>query len=64
MKKFNGFENYVLATGLELVREQWQVEIEKLESAGKIPLMTKEYVDMIISDLTEKINLATLKIKK
>jgi hypothetical protein len=64
MKKFNGFENYVLATGLKLVQEQWQTEIEKLESAGKIPLMTKGYVDMVISDLTVKINLATLKSKK
>lgn len=55
MKKLNGFEQYLIVTGLELVRVDMKLGIDKIESENKKPMMTKGYVDMIIEETLGKI---------
>ena len=63
MKKLNGFESYLVIEGLALLKEAWKKDIEEVRAKGKNPLMTKGYVDMVISDAIAKIKLLTLKQK-
>ena len=55
MKKLNGFEQYLIITWLEMVKEKMKSDIDKVESAGKMPMMTKGYVDMIIEETLDKV---------
>jgi len=63
MKKFNGFEAYLILEGLKEVATSMKEGIEKTEAEGKMPLMTTGYVDMVIKDAVEKVNSLTLKQK-
>lgn len=63
MKKLNGFENYLVTEGLNMLRNEWKKDIKEVEAKGKNPLMTAGYVDMVISDTIEKIKTLTLKQK-
>ena len=63
MKKFNGFEKYLLEEGLKMVMEQMKVDIRKVESEGKNALMTEGYVDMVGKETLEKLVNLTLKQK-
>ena len=63
MKKFNGFEAYLILEGLKEVSASMKEGIEKTLAEGKMPLMTTGYVDMIIKDAVEKVNSLTLKQK-
>jgi len=63
MKKFNRFERHLLESGLEMIKDDMKHEICKIEAKGKNPIMTQEYVDMIILDLETKIKEMTLKTK-
>ena len=63
MKKFNGFEAYLILEGLKEVAASMKEGIEKTEAEGKLPLMTTSYVDMVIKDAVEKVNSLTLKKK-
>jgi hypothetical protein len=63
MKKLNGFESYLVIEGLNAVRTQWQKDIKETEAMGNNTLMTRGYVDMVISETIDKIKLLTLKQK-
>jgi hypothetical protein len=64
MKKFNEFECSLIVQGLQLVAEGWKAEITKVEAEGKRSMFTQGYVDMVVKELTEKVQLGTLKPKK
>lgn len=63
MKKFNGFEAYLILEGLKEVSASMKEGIEKTLAEGKLPLMTTGYVDMVIKDAVEKVNSLTVKQK-
>ena len=63
MKKFNGFEAYLILEGLKEVAVSMKEGIVKTEAEGKLPLMTTGYVDMVIKDAVEKVNSLTIKQK-
>ena len=63
MKKFNGFEAYLILEGLKEVAASMKEGIEKTLAEGKMPLMTAGYVDMIVAETVEKVNSLTLKQK-
>ena len=63
MKKLNGFESYLVISGLIEVRNQMIMDIKALEKEGKNPLMTTGYVEMIIDETINKIKSLTLKQK-
>lgn len=64
MKKLNGFERYLIITGLSMVKEKMKSDIDKVESAGKMPMMTKGYVDMVIEETLDKVSGLSKKVKK
>jgi len=63
MKKFNGFEAWLILEGLKLAAEDMKQGIEQTLANGKMPLMTIGYVDMVIKDAVEKVNSLTVKQK-
>jgi len=63
MKKFNGFEKYLLEQGLNMVMEQMKIDIRQAEAKGKNALMTEGYVDMIGKETLEKLVSLTKKQK-
>lgn len=63
MKKFNGFEKYLLEQGLNMVMEQMKIDIRKVEAEGNNALMTEGYVDMVGKETLEKLVSLTLKQK-
>ena len=63
MKKFNGFEAWLILEGLKLASEDMKQGIEQAIANGKIPLMTTGYVDMVIKEAVDKVNSLTLKQK-
>ena len=63
MKKFNGFEAWLILEGLKLASEDMKQGIEQTIANGKMPLITTSYVDMVIKDVIEKVNSLTVKQK-
>ena len=63
MKKFNGFEAWLILEGLKLASEDMKQGIEQTIANGKMPLMTTGYVDMIVKDTIDKVNSLTVKQK-
>jgi len=63
MKKLNGFENYLVLEGLACMRRQMKMDILEIQSEGKNPIMTTDYVDMVVDEAIEKIKSLTLKQK-
>lgn len=63
MKKFNGFEAYLILEGLKEVSASMKEGIEKTLAEGKMPLMTTGYVDMVVKDAVDKVHSLTLKQK-
>jgi hypothetical protein len=63
MKKFNGFEAYLILEGLKEVAAAMKDGIKKIEAEGRMPLMTAEYVDMVVQDTIAKVNSLTIKQK-
>jgi len=64
MVKLNGFENYLIVEGLNKLADEMKADIRATKEAGKRPLMTTGYIDMIVKDALEKINSFTTKQKK
>lgn len=64
MKKFNGFEAYLILEGLKEVAVSMKEGIVKTEAEGKLPLMTTGYVDMVIKDAVDKVNSLTIKARQ
>ena len=63
MKKLNGFESFLVISGLNKVCEEMKADIIAYEKMGKVPLMTTNYVDLVITDTIKKIESLTLKQK-
>lgn len=63
MKKFNGFEAWLIVEGLKFAAEDMKSGIEETIANGKMPLMTTGYIDMIVKEAIEKVNSLTLKQK-
>jgi len=61
MKKFNGYEMWLITEGLKLVAESMKEEIRKTEESGKMPLMNVGFVDRTTNDLIEKVKSLTSK---
>jgi hypothetical protein len=64
MAKFNGFENFLLVQGLERVVLEMKADIRDIEEKGKNPLMTVDYVDMVVKETFNKLQSFTIKQKK
>jgi predicted transcriptional regulator len=63
MKKFNGFEGFLIQEGLKKVMEDMIAEIEKAEANGKRPIMTAGFVMMTMEELVKKVGEMTKKEK-
>jgi len=63
MKKFNGFESHLLEQGLSMVLDSMKNDIQRIESQGKMPIMTVGYVDMIGKETLERLKSLTRKFK-
>lgn len=55
-QKLNGFENYLILKGLNVIIEEIKEEIKEAESNNKRHIMTKDYVDMVSKELIIKIH--------
>jgi hypothetical protein len=64
MKKLNGFESYLVIEGLNKLALEMKADIRATEEAGKHPLMTTGYIDMVVKDALDKIDSFTAKQKK
>ena len=64
MTKLNGFEKYLIVTGVEKVALEMKADIRDLEERGKNPLMTIGYVEMVMKDLLSKVDSFSIKEKK
>ncbi len=63
MKKFNGFEGFLIQEGLKKVMADMIAEIEKAEGNGKRPIMTAGFVMMTMDELRKKVEEMTKKEK-
>ena len=63
MKKFNGFEGFLIKEGLKKVMADMLAEIEKAESNGKTPFLTTGFVMMTMEELGKKVEEMTKKEK-
>ena len=61
MKKINAQELWTITTALELLNKEMKKEIDLVESKGKRPLYTKEYVDQLTSQAQETVNNLSLR---
>lgn len=64
MKKFNGYEKYLILEGLKLVEAQGVKEIEEIEASGKNPIMTIGFIKGQIRETVEKVEELSLKERK
>jgi hypothetical protein len=63
MKKFNGFEGFLIQEGLKKVMADMIAEVEKAEANGKRPIMTAGFVMMTMEELVKKVGEMTKKEK-
>lgn len=63
MKKFNGFEAYLLEEGLKLYCTQIIDDIIYAEKNGRRPLMTADYIRSIEKETLAKLKALTIKTK-
>jgi hypothetical protein len=61
MKKFNMIEANFLEEGLKLYIKSLCEEIKIVESNGKFPLMSVEYLEMFQKDILEHLKILTKK---
>ena len=62
--KLNGFEKYLIVTGVERVALEMKCDIRNIEESGKNPLMTIGYVEMVMKELLSKVDSFSIKEKK
>jgi hypothetical protein len=60
MKKFNQYEMWLIVEGLKFVADDIKRSIQNVEDFSRVPI-TKEYVDMTIDTLAEKVRSLTSK---
>jgi hypothetical protein len=63
MKKFNGFEAYLLDQGLKMYVDNIVKDIVEAERSGRMPIMTAGYIEMIQSEILVKLKSLTYKTK-
>ena len=64
MTKLNGFEKYLIVTGVERVALEMKADIRNIEESGKNPLMTIGYVESVMKELLSKVDSFSIKEKK
>ena len=62
--KLNGFEKYLIVTGVERVALEMKCDIRNIEESGKNPLMTIQYVESVMKELLAKVDSFSIKEKK
>jgi hypothetical protein len=63
MKKFNGFERWVLTEALTTWRDQFEAQVLAAEEDGQNSLFAPGYATLITKDLLDKIDSNTAKAK-
>lgn len=63
MKKFNGFERWVLTEALTTWRDQFEAQVRADEANGHNSLFAPGYATMITKELLEKVDENTAKAK-
>ena len=63
MKKFNGFERWVLTEALTTWRDQFEAQVLADQSDGRNSLFAPGYATLITKDLLDKVNDNTAKAK-
>ena len=61
MKKLNGQEAWFIKEGLQVLLKDWSSNIKELEEQGKHSLFTVGYLEMMIKEITSKVDSITLK---
>ena len=59
----NDFEKHILSEGIDMVHSEMFDEVIKTQAAGKQPIMTVEFVNMIISELKGKLGIDNSKVE-
>ncbi len=62
--KLNGFEKFLIVSGVERVALEMKCDIRNIEEQGKNPLMTIGYVEMVMKELLAKVDSFSIKEKK
>lgn len=62
--KLNGFEKYLIISGVEKVALEMKADIRNIEESGKNPLMTIGYVESVMKELLSKVDSFSIKEKK
>lgn len=63
MRKFNGFEVFIIKDSLKLYAAKMRKELTAAEKKGQRPFMTAGYIDMVIKDLVSELPNHTAKDK-
>ena len=63
MRKFNGFENYIITQALEYWVDAAEKDIVEQQRQGKNSLIAPGYFTMVVKELKEKVQDMTLKDK-
>ena len=61
MKKINKHQAWQFTTGLNLFYENWFMEIDQIEMKGKVPIVSREYVEYQKKECFKILNEITLK---
>lgn len=59
MAKFDAVERYFIDEGLKMMEAGFRKEIQDAEAQGKMHLFSENYVDMMMKNLTEKMDTFT-----
>ncbi len=59
----NDFEKHILSEGIDLIHTKMFDEVIAAKTAGKQPIMTVEFVNMIISELKDKLSIDNSKVE-
>jgi hypothetical protein len=61
MRKLNGQEAWFIKEGLQVLLKDWSSNIEEIEKNGKNSLITIPYLELMVKEITSKVDLLTLK---
>jgi hypothetical protein len=61
MKKLNGQEAWFIKEGLQVLLKEWGSDINEHEATGGRGIFTVGYLEMMIKEITSKVDSITLK---
>jgi hypothetical protein len=61
MKKLNGQEAWFIKEGLQVLLKEWSNDINEHEATGGRGIFTVPYLEMMIKEITSKVDSITLK---